>query len=142
MSQVADPATGNDVISNQIISRIANFDGIITINTGETMINPDDCSNPFAYIVSVTQSRFNDLPEPGTGFSVNAGGDPNFPVRDFTGAGTLINMLGNTNHGGEPTFPVNMTIEELSPLRINAIPVEFRVEGCLQGLPVIRWLAF
>jgi len=138
-SRDSESGGADDVVSGQIISHITNFDGVITIDTLQPIINPDSCSNPVAYIVSVTQSRFNQfqLPDPQPGNPTNT-----IPARDYTGAGTLINMLGNTNHGGDPTFPVNMTVEELLPLRIDEVPVEFRVEGCLRGFPVIRWLAF
>lgn len=94
----------DDVVLGQQISRIARFNGAITIRTEEPMMNPDNCEIPGDYLIALDGV---------TRFTFDSG-----------------------------AVPAQMTFEELALLRINEVPVDFRLEGCIRGFPAVRWLAF
>jgi len=102
-----------DVFEDKVITNITKYDGITTIVIDGFMENPDNCDRTDAYITAFGRTG----------------------LRFFS-----TRQLGNTRHGGDPSIPINMQFDELLPLQLNATPIKFRLEGCILGFPVVRWV--
>jgi len=59
-----------------------------------------------------------------------------------TFSGRRTQEYGNTNHGGDRALPVDISLQDLSRLRENSTPVNYRLEGCMFGFPVVRWISY